>query len=291
MKKNRKFTSAKRIISIVLTLTLMFSVFSVCASAAKLRMLDLAFVVDTTGSMEDDIAQVEHDMKEYLADLKDSGLDYRFAIVDYRDFASRTDDSDDYPYCVQLDFTNEEEKIVEAIDGLTLGNGGDNNETVFSALIDGLSELSWRSGAGKAAILMGDAPALDPEPITGYTKDMAVNKLVYDDTGYEEHDYSKTAVSTFAASQAKAASRSKVTLFTIATSEYYETTDCFEYLANCTGGKSFVAEDSAEISEIITEIIDEIPDVVEDNSISFWEFIKIIFRTFWYIITLQWDKI
>lgn len=159
----------KKVISLVLAFVVLISCFSISTSAASLRNLDLAFVIDTTGSMSDDIDVVKADMLSYLQQLNTTGVNYRIAIVDYRDFASRTGYSYDYPYKVQLDFTADEAVITEKINELSLGNGGDYEETVYSALINGLSELSWRSEAGKAVILMGDAPALDPEPITEYT--------------------------------------------------------------------------------------------------------------------------
>ena len=184
----------KKFFSIVLAITVLISTLSIAAGAARIKNLDLAFVIDTTGSMGDDIYQVKRDMSNYLDDLRENGLvNYRIAIVDYRDFASRSEVSADYPYNVHLDFTNDYDTIIDSINSLDLGDGGDYEETVCSALIDGLSELSWRSESGKAAILMGDAPALDPEAITNYTKDMAINKLVNDSVGYDEDMRAKTA--------------------------------------------------------------------------------------------------
>ena len=85
-KKGIMTTRVKRTVSLFLALLMTLSVFSFCVNAAGLKKLDLAFVVDTTGSMGGDIYQVREDMKLYLSDLKDAGLDFRVAIVDYRDF-------------------------------------------------------------------------------------------------------------------------------------------------------------------------------------------------------------
>lgn len=278
----------KKFISIILTVAMLISCFMIGASAAKISKLDLAFVIDTTGSMGDDIDEVKENMKEYLDDLAENGLvDYRIAIVDYRDFAARSGcDPEDYPYQVQLDFTNDYDDIVNAINGLSLGNGGDWEETLCSALIDGLDELSWRNTAGKAAIVMGDAPALDPEPYTGYTKDMAIEKLGGNDTALEEDMRSRSVARAGGSSD-----RSKVTLFTIATSTSYETLECFEYLAKGTGGNSYIASSSSDISDIISEIIETIPDVVEENELSFWEKVARFFKILWYVISFQWDLI
>ncbi|MBQ3603814.1 MAG: VWA domain-containing protein [Clostridia bacterium] len=278
-----------KIFSVVLSLIMVSSMLVIGVSAASLRKLDLAFVVDTTGSMGSDIYQVKTDIQAYLDDLDASGMDYRIAIVEYRDFPERTDDYADFAYRVSLDFSDNYDNISSSIKAIDLGDGGDWEETVLSALIDGLDSLSWRSEAGKAAILMGDAPALDPEPITGYTTEMAINKLVYDDVAYEDsRDYSLMSITSNFASQATA--RSKVTLFTIATSGNSETIACFDELASGTGGRSFTAGSSEDITGIITEIIDEIPEVVEDAE-TFWDKVLNFLMKIFYFITFQWDKL
>lgn len=272
----------KKFISLAMCLVLLVTCFSIGASAATLRKLDLAFVIDTTGSMSGDIYEVQENMKNYLEDLNASGMDYRIALIDYRDFSDRAA-SCDYPYKVQLDFSNDYDEILTAINGLTLGGGGDTEETIYSALIDGLDELSWRKEAGKAAIVMGDAPALDPEPYTNYTRDMVIEKMktgkIAGESGYSR----ATTV------YASGTSRTPVTLFTIATTSYEETVECFEALATETGGKSYTVENSDEITDAITEIIEEIPEEVEDGEkTGFFAKIGNFFKKLIYIITFQW---
>ena len=138
--------------------------------------LDLCFLVDTTGSMEDDINNAKENMNRIIAELEEKGTPYRIALIDYRDFAERTKNSKDYPAKVQLQFSSDVEKIVAAINGLTLGNGGDTNETVFSAIAESL-KLDWNEGAKKVIMIIGDAPPLDPEPYTGYTYDEVIEAL------------------------------------------------------------------------------------------------------------------
>ena len=144
----------------------------------KNKVVDLAFVIDTTGSMGDDIDTVKANMRKYVAALSDIDIDFRIAIVDYRDFPDRPYcDPCDYPYHVQMDFSADPDAIQRGINGLDLGNGGDTRETVYSGLIDGQKELSWRDGSAKFAIVMGDACPLDPEPYTYYTADYVIRAL------------------------------------------------------------------------------------------------------------------
>ncbi len=281
----------KKVLAIVLSLMVAFSALSIGASAAGPNKIDVAFVVDTTGSMGDDIDEVKTNMINYLDDLKDSGMDFQVAIVDYRDFPERAG-SEDYPYKVQCDFTSDYDTILAAITGLDLGFGGDGPETVYSGLIDGLNELTWRRDSGKTAILMGDAPALDPEPFTGYTFDITAEVLKEGPKSLEDWREFDTGLDTASVPMAEYEDRSPIVLFAIATSTASESN--FTALAEATGGKSYSAYDSEQISEIIEEIIEEeIPDIIIDPTIddSFFGQIKAFFLNLFYLITFQFDKV
>lgn len=130
--------------------------------------LDICFVIDTTGSMSGAISNARENMSQIIDSISEKSSDYRVAIVDYRDFASRSGEWMDYPAKLQLDFCSDRDKIQAGIDGLTLGNGGDDAETVYSGLMLAAS-LDWRRDAQHIVILIGDAGPLSPEPITGYT--------------------------------------------------------------------------------------------------------------------------
>ncbi len=130
--------------------------------------IDVAFVVDTTGSMGDEIAQVRADLASLVAQLSASTNSFRVAVVSYRDFPSRTGYSLDYPARIDQTFTNDITAIQAAIDSLTANGGGDWPETVFSG-INAAIGLPWRPGVTKVALVIGDAPALSPEPVSGLT--------------------------------------------------------------------------------------------------------------------------
>lgn len=278
-----------KIMSIFLAFVLICSTMGVVGSAAAARKLDIAFVIDTTASMGDDINIVKARMTEYLDDLEASGNDYKIAIVDYRDFPERAG-YEDYAYKVQLNFSSDYDAIVSAINGLTLGYGGDGNETVYSALIDGLDELSWRDDAGKCAILMGDAPALDPEPYTGYTLETTINKLKYNSVAPEE-DYGDV-IPASRATAAEEKERSAVQVFAIATTAYDETVENFAAIAEGTGGKSYTVTSDTDVGEIIDEIIEVIPEVVEpvepeETELTFFEKVLKFFYNLYLILTFR----
>ncbi|MGB4581495.1 MAG: CehA/McbA family metallohydrolase [Coriobacteriia bacterium] len=131
--------------------------------------IDLAFVIDTTGSMWDDIAAAKQAATQIGASLED--VDARVAVVDYRDFPQWPYGTYwDYPYHDVLDFTSDQTAIAAGIRSLNLGNGLDWQESVYSALmhtIDGASLGGWRQQPNKYIILIGDAPRTTPSPSPG----------------------------------------------------------------------------------------------------------------------------
>jgi lysophospholipase L1-like esterase len=147
-----------------------FGAFGAAGSISGLGSVDIVFAIDTTGSMGPYINTVKAFSTDLVELVAQQTTSYRFALVDYRDFPTRTGDPRDYPYQVQLGFTDQTGDIVDAINALTLGYGGDGPETVWSAL-DAAIGLPWRPGVKKVVIQLGDAPPLDPEPITGLTGD------------------------------------------------------------------------------------------------------------------------
>lgn len=130
--------------------------------------LDIVFVVDTTGSMGGEIAQVRSDLSALVNQLEVSTNSYRVGVVSYRDFAERTGNPADYPARVDLDFSSDLVAIQGAIDSLSANGGGDFPETVFSGIAAAI-DFEWRPGVTKIAIVIGDAPPFSPEPISGLT--------------------------------------------------------------------------------------------------------------------------
>ncbi|MBQ7836233.1 MAG: S8 family serine peptidase [Clostridia bacterium] len=229
--------------------------------------LDLCFLIDTTGSMSDDIDNAKENMTEIIAALAEKTSDYRVALVDYRDFADRGG-SQDYPAKIQFDFTNDTDEIVDGINGLTLGYGGDGPETVYSGLVTAMS-LDWRPASQKVIIIIGDAAPLDPEPNTGYTYEM-IEKMLY------EADFDVKEVTTYGAdtvsymtdsvkaSDADAVSevgdpeKSLIRVFTIGTSASGAAEEFFEKLSLATGGAYTGIESASEVSGAIVQSIEKI---------------------------------
>ena len=137
--------------------------------------LDLVFVIDTTGSMADDIAKVKESAAKIVDEVKGVVPSFRIGIVDYRDHPGAGGDAGDYPSRTVLAMTSDTAAILAGINSLTVAGGGDLPESVYSgvnhaiSMKDGLGQ--WRGGDNrKVVLLFGDAAPHEPEAVTGYTK-------------------------------------------------------------------------------------------------------------------------
>jgi TolB-like protein len=114
---------------------------------------DVAFVIDTTGSMGDEIQVVKEKMKQIAAEVAEGTPPpaVRFGIVEYRD---RGD-----VYVTQTtDLTYDVARLNERINAIMATGGGDAPESVAEGLRAALHELSWEQGpVVRLAFVIGDA--------------------------------------------------------------------------------------------------------------------------------------
>lgn len=115
---------------------------------------DVAIVLDTTSSMHDDIDNVKNNMGRLIEELEvraaDIGL--RLSLVLYRDAG------DEYLVQIPLNFTSNISDVDAAIQSVTVDGGGNIPEAVNDALLQALNSLTWRDGAKRNVVLIGDAP-------------------------------------------------------------------------------------------------------------------------------------
>ena len=212
-------------------------------------LLDVAFAIDTTGSMGANLAQMRKKITDALDVLDNAGVNYRMAIVDYRDFSERSKETKDYPYRVGLDFTKDPAAIVEGVNSLTLGNGGDAPETVYSALINGLHDLSWSPVSAKTVLLIGDARPHDPEPFTNLTMNTVKLALLGVNTTIEG---TSTPVAAIAENQV-------IQVNSITTGSNTQPLAQFAELSDATGGTAYAGKNT-DVGEIIIGIFKRMAD-------------------------------
>jgi hypothetical protein len=122
-----------------------------------LNQVDLAFVVDTTGSMGAFINAARQQMVDTLKALTAAAVqpvDLAVGIVEYRDHPPQ-----DNSFVFQVyAFTANLAQAQKSIEKLKPNGGGDGPEAVYDGLRAACTELKWRQHSHRLAILVGDAP-------------------------------------------------------------------------------------------------------------------------------------
>lgn len=122
------------------------------ASAAPVRAMDLALVVDTTGSMADELEYLKRELQAIVGRLRarHAGLDLRIALIFYRD------QGDEY-VTRSVPFDADVTAAQRALARQSADGGGDTPEAVEVALTRA-AVLPWREGAVKSLLWVADAP-------------------------------------------------------------------------------------------------------------------------------------
>jgi hypothetical protein len=132
------------------------------------KEVDIDFLVDRTGSYWDDISTFQAKAKEIVQTLLSSmpeGTILKVGITSFKDFPypEGGGDSGDYPFKMELDFTNDTSQFISVIDTLTAEGGGDEPESQLEALYQSVKQLSWNPAAIKIILLFTDASFHDPD--------------------------------------------------------------------------------------------------------------------------------
>jgi Mg-chelatase subunit ChlD len=120
--------------------------------AAPVKALDLLLVVDTTGSMGDEIAYLKAELAAILAGLKEAhaNLDIRVGLIVYKDvgdeYVTRT-----------FAFTRDLADMEKTLKAQGYGGGGDYPEAMDQAVALS-STFGWREGSANVLLLVADAP-------------------------------------------------------------------------------------------------------------------------------------
>ena len=115
--------------------------------------LDLALVIDTTGSMKDELDYLKVEIDDIAAAVKRRfpNVDQRFALILFRD------EGDEY-VTRTFDFTGSLSEFRRKLSDQSAAGGGDYPEAMHLAL-EQAGQLSWRkTDAARVLFLVGDAP-------------------------------------------------------------------------------------------------------------------------------------
>lgn len=133
--------------------------------------LDIVFVVDTTGSMRDNVQGVRNYIHHFLEPMKDEGHDPALGLVQFTDI--------DVSEAKVMGLTRNEGKFRKWLDKTVFFGGRDIPESGYEALLDALEKIDFRKDTQKFFIFVSDAPQhdLDYDGRSKYTLDRIVSKL------------------------------------------------------------------------------------------------------------------
>jgi hypothetical protein len=131
------------------------------------KTVDLAFILDTTGSMGEEITAVKATIQKVATALAQRDVTLRIGLVEYKD---RTDSFVTRVYDMTTDVAHFRNDVAR----LSAAGGGDYPESVNEGLHVGLTRLEWSGDAVlKLAFLIGDAPPhLDYQDDADYAEEM-----------------------------------------------------------------------------------------------------------------------
>jgi hypothetical protein len=209
--------------------------------------VDLAFVIDTTGSMFDDIDAVKAAANQLIANLAARNPDFRVAVVQYNDPG----------FGLVSNFSNDQATAVGAINSLGAGGGGDFPELVFSGISTAI-DLQWRDDATRGIIVMGDAPPKDPEPGSGLTQaavlELANSKRISVGPGAARAGFASSAA-VLALPPDRVPAPGYLPLFSVLIGSDPSAAASFEALAAGSGGAVFRASAATEVVAALEEAI------------------------------------
>ncbi len=159
MKRNFKVLFS--IITVIAVLMSSLSGMTVSGSQNKLKeKVDLAFVIDTTGSMGPYIDNVKRNISDFAVYLEEKGIELRIGIIEYRDISADGIDSTKVHKLKGSTWHYSTKDMIETLGKLNVDGGGDTPETVIDGLgylVDDKNTMLWSSQAYKFAVVLTDA--------------------------------------------------------------------------------------------------------------------------------------
>ena len=222
---------------------------------------DIAFVIDTTGSMDDDIAAVKSSATSLINSIFDPNrdlLDSRIAVVGYNDPSTSTILS----FTDQPDPEDRKSAALSAINSISVDGGGDFQEMTYSGLLRALDGRAgeWREEAvARKIVLFGDATAKDgglASQVYALASNLNVDVPPALNTFSVSDDVSLTSFSAIETdAQTGQETIVPVQIFTVAIGSNHDTISEFQEIADQADGSAFNAADASEIVDALLEVI------------------------------------
>lgn len=207
---------------------------------AGVNRLDVAYVIDSTGSMQPFLDAA----KKYLIDIttelaKQNNVDFASGISVYRDYC-------DSPTVETFPLTTSTSETQGILASLRAHGGGDNPEAVYAGMSDAITKLAWRDHSQRFIILVGDAP---PHAYQAWHY-----KFRYEDLRYFSHDDFKDACKSgldplMVAAMAEAKG---IVVHAVVMGPSVITFEAFKSISSPTGGSVLTAANARQVIQHIT---------------------------------------
>lgn len=128
--------------------------------------LDLMLMIDTTGSMWDELAYIQMELENVIKRVKEDNenIPVRVSVNFYRD------EYDDY-IIREFEFTDDIEQVLSDLAAQSADGGGDTPEAVHTALNSAVKEHDWNDNSTKLMFFVLDAPPHSEEQIIDEVND------------------------------------------------------------------------------------------------------------------------
>ena len=132
------------------------------------KSMDIAFIVDATGSMGDELRYLQAELVDVVSRIKSDNpnVSFRLGSVFYRD-------EGDVYVTKEQPFSTNTTTTINFINDQYAGGGGDFPEAVHTALQKSIAELEWSSSAtSRIAFLLLDAPPHNLDQVKADLKEL-----------------------------------------------------------------------------------------------------------------------
>lgn len=131
------------------------------------KALDFMLMIDTTGSMGDELRYITEELKDIVARVAkcDEKMSIRVSVNFYRDV------DDDY-VVKYFDFRENIDECIKQLSDEFASGGGDFPEAVHTALDNAVNGHQWRDNAVKICFIVLDAPPHSEEEVKGINKNL-----------------------------------------------------------------------------------------------------------------------
>ena len=154
------------------------TVVNLASAGVSATKLDLLFMVDTTGSMGDELSYLQAELRDVIRKVAEAGQ--VFAINLSVNFYRDTGDE----YVVRsFEFTSDIDKAISQLSEQSPNGGGDYAEAVHLALDDIVNNHQWRDGAVKLCFMVLDAPPHTDREIKGIDDRMQTTVMTMAERG------------------------------------------------------------------------------------------------------------